>query len=232
MRQELRGYAICTTGRTGSNWLCALLSSTGALGRPREYFNCEARRQFDDPDYPAEPVEQFDRILSMGATPNGIYGLKVFPPQLDAVTPTCAWSELLPNLGFVWLQRRDLLGQAISSARASQTGQFRSSIRATASPRYDADLIRHLLAAVVKDQARWAFFFARTGIAPLTLHYEEIVADPQASVDRIAALVGLGEAAPIRPELVEFRMQRDAISEEWRERFLRENGDRNTVDQL
>ena len=232
MQPELRGYAICTTGRTGSNWLCALLSSTGLLGHPREYFNCAARRQFDDPDYPAEPAGQIRRILSMGATPNGIYGLKVFPPQLEAVTPTCPWTELLPNLRFIWLQRQDLLGQAISAARASQTGQFRSSVPASGVTRYDGDLIRHLLATAIREQARWAFFFARTGIAPLPLHYEEVVSDPQGSVDRIASLIGWREPAPIRPEPIEFRVQRDAVTEDWRARFLRENADRDTVDRL
>jgi LPS sulfotransferase NodH len=75
----IRGYTICTTPRTGSNFLCELLSSTGVLGRPREYFNGAGRRLHDDPTYPDDPAGQFRRILTMGATPNGVYGLKVFP---------------------------------------------------------------------------------------------------------------------------------------------------------
>jgi trehalose 2-sulfotransferase len=232
MTPELRGYAICTTGRTGSNWLCALLSSTGSLGRPREYFNWEARRQFDDPNYPADPTEQVRCILDMGATPNGVYGLKVFPTQHDAIASACAWTEVLPNLRFIWLQRRDLLGQAISFARASQTGQFRSTVQASTAARYDADFIRHGLVMFVKDQARWTLFFARTGITALPVFYEDVVSNPQGTVDRIAALVGLREPTPIRPELIEFRVQRDAATEEWRARFLRENGDPNAIDRL
>ncbi|MGP8122502.1 MAG: Stf0 family sulfotransferase [Xanthobacteraceae bacterium] len=34
-----RGYAICTMPRSGSNFLCQLLASSGCLGRPLEYFN-------------------------------------------------------------------------------------------------------------------------------------------------------------------------------------------------
>jgi LPS sulfotransferase NodH len=44
-----RGYAICTSARSGSKWLCYLLSSTGQLGNPREYFNVEARRRNTPP---------------------------------------------------------------------------------------------------------------------------------------------------------------------------------------
>lgn len=227
-----RGYAICTSGRTGSNWLCFLLSSTGQLGNPREYFNCEARRQFDDPNYPAEPAEQFRRILTMVATPNRVYGLKVFPPQHDAISPTCAWTRLLPNLKFIWLQRRDILGQALSAARAIQTGQFRSTVPANALPTYDANLIKERLVAAVKEQARWSLFFARTGIVPLPIYYEDVVVNPQTIIDRIADLVGSKQRVIIQPDLIELREQRDAVTEEWRARFLREEGGGDVVDQL
>lgn len=227
-----RGYAICTSGRTGSNWLCYLLSSTGYLGNPREYFNCEARRQFDDPNYPAEPAEQFSRILTMGATPNRIYGLKVFPSQHDVISLTCAWTLLLPNLKFIWLQRRDILGQALSAARAIQTGQFRSTIPAATPVSYDANLIKNRLVMAVKEQARWSLFFARTGIAPLSIYYEDVVANPQAIIERIADLVGLKQRIIIRANLIELKVQRDTITEEWRVRFLREEGSGDVVDPL
>jgi LPS sulfotransferase NodH len=227
-----RGYAICFAARTGSNWLCYLLSSTGYLGNPREYFNCEARRQFDDPAYPAEPAEQFRRILTTGATPNRVYGLKVTPWQHDAISRTCAWTTLLPNLKFIWLQRRDILGQALSAARAVQTGQFRSTITANVAPTYDPNLIRESLVGAVKDQARWTLFFARTGIAPLPIYYEDVFANPQAVIDRIADSIGIKRRVFIRPDLIELRMQRDAMTEEWRARFLREEGGRDVVDQL
>jgi LPS sulfotransferase NodH len=230
--EEQRGYAICTSARSGSNWLCYLLSSTGHLGNPREYFNCEARRQFDDPAYPAEAAEQFSRILTMGATPNRVYGLKVSPSQHDAISQTCAWTRLLPNLKFVLLQRRDLLGQALSAARAVQTGQFRSTVPAKAPPTYDPNLIKESLVGTVKDQARWALFFARTGIAPLPVYYEDVVTNPQATIDRIAGLVGTRQQVVIRPDLIDLKVQRDALTEEWRARFLREEGGGDVLDQL
>jgi LPS sulfotransferase NodH len=230
--EKLRGYAICTSARSGSNWLCYLLSSTGHLGNPREYFNCEARRQFDDPSYPAEPAEQFSRILTMGATPNRVYGLKVSPAQHDSISQSCAWTALLPNLKFIRLQRRDILGQALSVARAVQTGQFRSTVPAKAPATYDADLIKESLVATVRDQARWTLFFARTGIVPLPVYYEDVVENSQAVTNRIAGLVGTRQRVVVRPDLVDLKVQRDAMTEEWRARFLREEGGSDVVDQL
>ena len=54
----VRGYAICTAPRSGSNFLCQLLAGTGLLGRPLEYFNGPGRRYFDDPSYPDDPARR------------------------------------------------------------------------------------------------------------------------------------------------------------------------------
>ena len=226
----MRGYAICTSPRTGSNYLCELLSSTGVLGRPREYFNAPGRRTHDDPTYPDDPVEQFGRILTMGATPNGVYGLKLFPDQHDQIAKTCAWTKLLPNLKFITLERRDVLGQALSWARAAQTGQYRSSVPMLSPAVYDGALIHKFIYEAVKDRARWSVFFARTGIEALPLVYEDIVADPQSQVDRIAGFIGDCGRARIRPDLVEATVQRDTAIEAWRVRFRAECGEPDYID--
>src|SRR5258708_7421733 len=99
----VRGYAICTAARSGSNFLDELLTSTGQLGRPMEYFNAVARRATGMPDYPDDPEAQLAAILNLGATPNGVYGVKLFAEQFDAVAAT-RWPLRLPNLRFVHLE--------------------------------------------------------------------------------------------------------------------------------
>ncbi len=226
----IRGYVICTAPRSGSNFLCELLSSTGVLGNPREYFNGPGRRVHDDPTYPDDPAAQFRRILTMGATPNGIYGLKVFPDQHDMIAGTCAWTKLLPGLKFIALERRDILGQALSLVRVLQTGQYRSTVPPINRESYNPALIRASLYKVIKDRARWSLFFARTGIEPLPVVYEDVAENPQTEVDRIAAFVGGSASAIIRPELIGVKVQRDAVLEEWRIRFRAENGSAETID--
>src|SRR5690348_1964487 len=98
MAQEaLRGYAICTTARSGSNYVSQLLASTCRLGRAEEYFYADARRRNGMTDYPDDPEAQLGMILTAGTTPNGIYGLKIFPNQFDAVA-ALRWPARLPNL--------------------------------------------------------------------------------------------------------------------------------------
>jgi LPS sulfotransferase NodH len=226
-----RGYAICTQPRSGSNLLCQYLSSTDRLGYPLEYFNGPGRRALGLPDFPDAPELQIEAVLRLGATPNGVYAVKLFASQFAAFSRRLRWMDLLPNLHFVYLTRDDLLGQAISWARAQQTEQYRSTQPAKRPAVYDADLIRSQLTAIVRERAQWETFFARTGIEPLRIAYERFLEDRSSYVDRVAILVGI-ENPVVDQRRVDLVIQRDADSEEWKQRFRTENGDPNVLDDL
>lgn len=149
-----RGYAVCGSGRSGSNLLCQYLSSTGLLGHPLEYFNGPGRRRLGYPAFPDAPEKQIDCILTIGATANGIYGVKVFPNHLDLIAKSVRWTQLLPNLAFVLLKRRDLLGQAISSLRAAQPD-----------PGVDSSTTAHVA------HRRFYLGFSIYQVRPLVCHY-------------------------------------------------------------
>jgi LPS sulfotransferase NodH len=227
-----RGYAICTSGRSGSNLLCQYLSSTGMLGIPLEYFNGSGRRLLGYPEYPDEPSRQINWILTAGATPNGIYGLKAFPAQIEQIEKSIRWTELLPGLKFVLLKRRDILGQALSAVRALQTERWRASMPARGPARYDGARIYERLQFAARDYAWWNIFFARQAIVPTIIVYEDLLRDPQAAVDQVADLFGLRGYARVASERIDLTMQRDATTEEWRTRFLAEYRDRDALDLL
>jgi LPS sulfotransferase NodH len=219
-----RGYAICTAPRSGSNLLCQYLTSTELLGRPLEYFNTQGRRAIDDPAYPDAPSDQIRLILTRGATANGIYGVKLFWYQHMEVTSTLDWTLALPNLSYIYLERRDRLGQAFSWARAMQTSQYRSTQPVNGEPSYDAAAIRQRLHDVEREYAQWAAFFAHRKIMPLSLVYEDFIAEPQSAIDRVAQMLAVRISPKIVPGQIDLTIQRDAITEEWRARFLREEG--------
>jgi LPS sulfotransferase NodH len=220
-----RGYAICTEARSGSVFLSHLLRSTGRLGKPWEFFHDPAVARA----VVADPEAELLRLAREAATPNGVYGLKVFTPHFDMVVGA-RWAERLPGLAFVHLSRRDLLAQAISLARALQTGQYKGDQPPGAAPLYDRAQIADCLARIAWGQARWESWFARNGIEPLRLVYEEVAAAPQAAVDAVARLVGLDGPVPVDASQVAVRVQRDAATLEWRERFVRETGDISYLD--
>ena len=226
-----RGYAICTQPRSGSNLLCQYLSSTDQLGYPLEYFNGPGRRALELPDYPDTPKLQIEAVLRLGSTPNEVYAVKLFASQFAAFSRRLRWMDLLPNLHFVYLSRDDLLGQAISWARALQTEQYRSTQPAKQVAVYDAELIRFQLTAIVRERAQWETFFARTGIEPLRIVYERFLEDRSSYVDRVADLVDVENPA-VDQRRVDLVIQRDAITDEWKQRFRTENGDPNVLDDL
>jgi LPS sulfotransferase NodH len=221
---ERSGYVITAEPRSGSQYLCRLLESTGVLGRPREVFGqAEARQRLW-----RDPRGGLLEMIGEASTANGIYGFKIFSHHLDIMGST-AWLSRLPSPRFVRLTRGDLLGQAISYVRAQQTKAYSAGRPIRGEPRYDAGAITTTLARLAQQDARWRAYVARNGLAPLELSYEEVVAAPQATVASVAALLGVdGAQAELAQVTVE--MQRDALSETWRARFLAEERDLDWLD--
>jgi len=216
-----RGYAICATQRSGSNYLCQLLSSTDLLGRPLDYFNPAGRRAKGWLMYPDEPEAQLDLIRAHGSTPNGIYGFKTFTEHLDRLT-AAGWTGRLPGLQWIYLRRSDLLDQAISLIIAKQTARWRSNALAYDAPRYDARAIAEEIAAIARDDARWRLYFANHGLRPLELSYEALVVDPQAAAEAVASLMSLKGPVTIDPTRCDVAVQRNEVNRDWRARFLTE----------
>jgi LPS sulfotransferase NodH len=222
---DLRGYAICTEPRSGSTYLTRLLVSTGVLGLPREFFNPRGKLPKETSGY--GPDRMIEAVLTYGRTDNGVYGVKVFTDTF--ANPAQDWCKVLPNLSFIHFEREDLLGQAISWTRAVQTGVYVSTDAPSGEAFYDAAAIGYFLLEGARRQARWRLFFARNGLAPLRLSYEGLVADPAGAVAAIAALVDAPQAR-IDPGRVGLEVQRDALSQDWRERYLAEMGDLSRLD--
>jgi LPS sulfotransferase NodH len=217
--QAERGYVICSEHRSGSTLLCQWLASTGMLGYPAEYFaRTESAIAIErDPD-------RLSGILERATTPNGVYGFKLFSQQFDT-TMKARWLQRLPAPCFIHLERRDLLGQAISFVRAMQTQQYLAHERPQALSHYDARAIHRQLRRLAEAQSRWRLYFARNGIPVLWLVYEDMVRDPHATIRAIAERVGVEGSPTIDPALVSVAVQRDGASREWRDRFIAEMGD-------
>ena len=119
-----RNYIICATARSGSNWLCELLASTGVAGRPEEHL-WDPRGRLPDP-----LAKRWPCVLQAGTGSNGVFGLKLLPYQAErlerelpevarmAGTPLSeVWRVTLGDPAYISLTRRDHLRQAISPVR-------------------------------------------------------------------------------------------------------------------
>jgi LPS sulfotransferase NodH len=223
-QQPYRGYVICSEHRSGSTLLCEYLRSTRLLGNPDEFF-----RRTEDSVRLEQDQEVLAQILETAATPNGIYGLKVFSQQFDA-TMKARWVERLPDLRFIHLEREDLLGQAISLVKALQTQQFTADELAVRQPTYDKKAVDRALHRLAEGQMRWRRYFARNGIEPLRLTYEDLVAAPDQAVAKVVNLLGLPAEICIRPKEPDLKVQRDSSSDMWRQAYLNEARDLTYLD--
>ena len=232
-----RSYVLCGTPRTGSTLLCSLLTSTGVAGRPESYFR--------EPDQhawagrfgvPVADDGSFDYraftagALRAGTTPNGVFGARIMWGTMnllvDGLDPARRRRRDLDVLAgafgplqLVYLRREDVVGQAVSWARAEQTGYWHSGDAApSAEPRLDLDKIDVVISTIHDHNAAWNSWFAAQEADPLVVTYEDLIADPGQAVHRILRSVGVAPPPGWRPAS-SHRRQADEVSADWVRRY-------------
>jgi trehalose 2-sulfotransferase len=217
------------------------LRATGRPRQPREYFaGIEDPGVLDllpatPPPAPTrEPFEQRLRaVMREGTTPNGVFGAKLMwghqadlqarlrtLPGLARLGPAQRLAAVLGDVRYVHVRRDDVVAQAISLWRAVQTSAWRAEEENGHEPRYSFGGVDHLVRMLVSHDRGWRRWFARHGVVPLELHYEQIAADPPSAVRRTLEHVGVEPEGPL-PEPA-LRRQADEVSEAWAEAYRRE----------
>jgi len=223
---EAPAYVIAASPRTGSSWLCELLSSLGTAGLPVEYAREIDERVWRHVYRLPSHVAYFWSLPARSSTENGVFGLKLLWAQLTplatdirrytgirADTTYRALSEWMGRPQYFWLRRRDRIRQAVSFARAMQTDRWASPQRGNgADPVYHRDSVERALARVSIEDEGWAAYF-RAGVAPVKeVWYEDLVKDPGAVLEFIASSLGLQKPAIWGSSL---QRQADALNDNW-----------------
>jgi LPS sulfotransferase NodH len=227
-----RSLFICFVPRAGSLYLAGLVASTGVAGRPTEAFHSPLEQQNRERHGIESDEAYFDWVRSTSVTPNGSFGCKLTYHALQDVLGRLRrtyGNELadipllaqgFPNPVFVWLRRRDTVAQAVSWARALQTDQWVSPAEAKREPVYDFELIDRQVATIRGEENAWANWFAKNGVDPPEIYYEDVLTDPRPQVERV-----LDTLAVTLPPDVELRpyqwaeRQGDGVNEQWIERY-------------
>jgi LPS sulfotransferase NodH len=214
-------YMICAVPRSGSSLLCELLCLTELAGAPTEFFDGESMEQFSR-SWGTDTVDDYlETLMSRKTSPNGIFGLKAHYPQLEQAIGNRDPAELFPSLRFVYINRRDHLKQAISYARALQTGRWASDheVQSDGGQEFKPDQIRRLLAQIGDHEECWERFFARQGAEPFRVSYEELVEVPAAVVQEIMRFIGVELPDEFVLPMPTLERQADDLSEDWVRRF-------------
>src|SRR5437870_2551416 len=243
LRHPRRCYVVCAVPRAGSNLLTDGLHATRRAGRPKQFFlekfeaDYGAKHGLD----PAKDYAGYVRgIISAKTTSNEVFGFKLMSwylgDFLSRLRATRAFGDAgtgdlkllrnaFPRLQFVHVVRRHKLRQALSKARAVQTGLWKVQKGKTAlrEPQFDAELIEQCLKESEQQEGLWGQFFQRTGIDPLHVEYEMLCEDYEANIRRVLGFlrISLPNRTRIGPPVTV--RQTDDISRAWEERFLAEH---------
>ncbi len=238
-RHPRRCYVICGVARSGSNLLSDGLRETGRAGRPNQFFYSEFQSFFRDRQSLPHDISFLDYVRAVikgTATSNEVFGFKLMGAYLDdflaRLRLTSAFGgnetsdlELLynafPRLRFIRIWRRNKLRQAISKARATQTGLWKvqPGKDETGQAQFDRALIERSLRSAVEQEKVWDEFFARNQIEPFVVEYEELCREYEATIRATLKFlqITLPRGKKINPPVT--KKQSDAISDEWERRY-------------
>jgi LPS sulfotransferase NodH len=241
LRCPPRSYVICAVPRSGSNLLGDGLADTQEAGRPKQYFLPEFEERYAT-RYGFDPANDYAGylrgVISATQTRNNIFGFKLmsfyFDEFLGRLRATGAFADestsdvdllraAFSQLQFIHLIRGDKLRQAISRARAMQTGVWKiaGSLQPIREPHYDAQLIVRCLRDGEREEAIWTRFFCAARLKPLTVNYESL---SQAYIETLRGVLEFIGAGRVENEAIATPRtirQGDEISDEWYCRFRR-----------
>ncbi|MEP3947307.1 Stf0 family sulfotransferase [Ascidiaceihabitans sp.] len=234
-------YIICTTPRSGSTMLCALLEQSKVAGAPQSYFHQPSLTKWcaglglPSDTHPRKIMACARKLGMAGSNISGIrmqrHSFGFWAEQLKTLFPsnTTDAERIARAFGrtrFLFLTRLDKVAQAVSLVRADQSGLWhrnadgseRERLAAAKPPQYDETKIATELSNLVAQDMAWKTWFAAENIDPLYISYDALSANPCAVVGEILGDLGLDMKAALnlRPATMQLS---DDTNKEWIARF-------------
>lgn len=215
-------YAIFSSQRTGSNYLCArLLNVKDCLGIPMEYLHADAVRVMGCRLFPgvagAVSVGSYlNAVAGVRTTRDGWFGTKIQPNQMLPLLD----GDFARIVGFlrgfdrlIFMTRGDKLGQAISGAIAHATGvwfnfgdepDLEGMDVARLFPRID-----HLQLQYVEAERLIRAIGSHLADHPLLhISYEEVLENPNEVFQRVLGFLGIVDPALVEEKVIALPTQR------------------------
>ncbi|MEX0426261.1 Stf0 family sulfotransferase [Nocardioides sp. DS6] len=216
----VKTYAIASMPRSGSHMLGHMLWSTGSLGSPLEYIHPKHLATWQRLLGTASPADTIREVKSKRTSANGWFGFKAHWPHFDRTRHDDELMSELDVQSWIRITRRDVVSQAVSLVIARQTKAWISFHEASGEPVYDFESIQGAVDDLTKQEEAWDAYFRESGIDPLVVVYEDMLADQPGVVAAVARALGVRVPDSIPPSRTE--RQATSLNREWRERYLSE----------
>jgi len=238
LRYPRRCYVVCAIARSGSNLFTDGLHATRRAGRPKQFFLPKYEHQYaaksglDANDFAA----YVRGIIPATATSNEVFGFKLMGWYLNEFLVRLRQTgefgdseasdlEMLvaafPRLRFLQITRRDKLRQAISKARAAQTGLWKvqEGKSEKAEPVYDRALIARALLEAEEEEKIWNAFFTRIDRQPFQVEYEQLCRDFAGTLTAVLDFLEIRLRWGVRIHPPATIRQGDALSDDWERQY-------------
>jgi trehalose 2-sulfotransferase len=198
----LKSFTTAFSPRCGSTLLTHILTAGGA-GRPTEYFQVpyEGNRHFSGKM--GEGVTQVFQSIIREHNANGIFSSKIAHDHRAHLDEALAeeildyegLDSILPDHRWIFMQRKDVVSQAISLYIAQETGVWHlkgDEINSAAGAiEYDFYSILSKLQTLLANNVNWELFFQKNALRPLIITYEDFLADRKTHLKIIAGHIGI-----------------------------------------
>jgi LPS sulfotransferase NodH len=209
-------YLIASTQRSGSYFLSYLLRETGQLGFPLEYLHPEHAPMWQQRFGVCSMREVMLELFERRTSPNGWFGIKAHWPHFVWAREQ-GLDDLLTFDRFIRIERKDRLAQAVSLALARKTKAWVSLQENGPAPDYDGGAITRALNTLDRQSRKWDGWSRNSGVEPVRIFYEDLVADPLAAVNHVLNEFGLRPVVTLPP--VPVRKQASTLNKEWIRRY-------------
>lgn len=189
-------YAILTTPRSGSTYLCDLLDSTAIAGHPSEHLRLATQELTRHCSFNC--LKLLHNLMEYRTTSNSVFGTKLishFLFELQRAKPD--FEQIFQSIDqFILLIRKDKLAQAISLVLAQKTEvwHLHSDAKKTSyqsqleSIKIDDNLLNDVEQKVIfieQQEERLKKILANYQIEPLIVIYEDLLDNAPAQINRI-----------------------------------------------
>lgn len=192
-----KNYCILITPRSGSTWLCRRIARLNVLSCPEEYFNADEFTNTLTHNPGRDIYEVFDIVAGKNRTNTGVFGFKMSYFDLEEFEREAKLLEVMPGRKhFFYLSRQNFVAQAISLYTAVESRVFHvfgksAELSQRRDVPYDDDKIMYWACHILQQEYGFQEWLTANGIWPVRLMYEDLLADIDAAIAKIARHLGI-----------------------------------------
>ncbi|MCU0552958.1 MAG: Stf0 sulfotransferase family protein [Leptolyngbya sp. Prado105] len=199
-------YAILTTPRSGSTYLCELLRATQRAGNPTEHLRqvSVTLSQSCGFDY----LRFLRAQMKFQTTPNGVFGTKFISHFLFDLQGCSSQSGHFDDIfkqyisKFVYLIREDKVAQAVSAVVAKKTKiwhifrdekqqAYQQQTQTLTVDDNDLEAVHRVYQSLINQEAQFEKLIDTYQLSPLVLHYEQLASNPEPHLTKLLAYLDI-----------------------------------------